>query len=211
MTEPDPRPAAPMTSADWDARYARDDLVWTAQPNRFLVEQVAGLRPGTALDLACGEGRNTVWLAGRGWEVTGVDFSATALAKARRLAKRAGVTARWEHLDVLDRRPGRTYDLVVLAYLQLPADQRRRVLDTAARATGGGGSLLVIAHDRANLAGGVGGPRDPLVLWTPDEVDLPGFRPLRRGTARRPTGSGDALDTVVHLGREGARPVDAEP
>ena len=70
----------------WDERYAGDELVWSAQPNRFLVAEVETLPPGRALDLACGEGRNAVWLAERGWDVTGVDFSNVGLDKARRLA-----------------------------------------------------------------------------------------------------------------------------
>ncbi len=191
-----------MTAGDWDARYSGNELVWTALPNKFLLEQTTDLSPGSALDLACGEGRNTVWLASRGWRATGIDFSATALGKAEQLAKHNGVTARWEQLDLLTWQPEQTYDLVLLAYLQLPAQQRQQVLASAARATAPGGSLLLIAHDLANLNAGVGGPRDPLVLWTPDGVDLPGFHPLRRDTARRPTATGDALDTVVHLIRQ---------
>ena len=76
---------------DWDARYAGSLLLWTAEPNRFLVAEADGLRPGRALDLASGEGRNAVWLAERGWRVTAVDFSPVALAKARALAARRGV------------------------------------------------------------------------------------------------------------------------
>ena len=64
----------------------RQELVWSAEPNRFLVAEVVDLSPGRALDLACGEGRNAIWLAEQGWTVTGVDFSNVALDKARRLA-----------------------------------------------------------------------------------------------------------------------------
>src|SRR5215217_7896374 len=75
-----------MTPDDWDRRYAEPRLVWSAEPNRFVVEEVADLPPGRALDLACGEGRNALWLAARGWDVTGVDFSGVAVGKARRMA-----------------------------------------------------------------------------------------------------------------------------
>lgn len=68
-----------MDHRDWDARYAGRELVWTAQPNRFLVEETAALRTGRALDVACGEGRNAIWLAERGWRVTAVDFAAVGL------------------------------------------------------------------------------------------------------------------------------------
>ena len=76
----------------WDERYAAAELIWTAEPNRFLVAEVNGLAPGRALDLACGEGRNAVWLAAQGWEVTGVDFSRAGLDKAHRLAPQRHAT-----------------------------------------------------------------------------------------------------------------------
>ncbi len=187
-----------MDSTAWDERYAGSELVWTAEPNRFVVEQVAGLTPGTAVDLACGEGRNTVWLARQGWAATGVDFSAAGLEKARALAGDVPVT--WEQTDVLTW-AGSSYDLVLLVYLHLPAPQRRSVLTAAARAVAPGGSLLVVGHDVRNLAEGVGGPQDPGLLWSPSDVVADGFTDQRRETAVRPTPNGDALDTVVHLVR----------
>ena len=72
-----------MGPEDWNRRYSGSELLWTAQPNRFLVAEATGLPPGRALDLACGEGRNAVWLAAQGWRVTGVDFSEMAISKAR--------------------------------------------------------------------------------------------------------------------------------
>src|SRR4051794_41852696 len=75
-----------MDAAAWDERYAATGLVWSAEPNRFVVAEMADLRPGRALDLAAGEGRNAIWLAVRGWRVTAVDFSAVAIDKGRRLA-----------------------------------------------------------------------------------------------------------------------------
>lgn len=79
-------------AAAWDERYASAELVWGAEPNRFLPPEVAGLRPGRGVDLACGEGRNAIWLARQGWTMTGVDFSEVGISKARRLAAHAGVT-----------------------------------------------------------------------------------------------------------------------
>jgi 2-polyprenyl-3-methyl-5-hydroxy-6-metoxy-1,4-benzoquinol methylase len=94
-----------MDSEDWDQRYAGRELVWTAEANRFLVQEVDGMAPGRALDLACGEGRNAVWLAERGWQVTGVDFSEVGLEKARQFADSRGVPAEWIAADLLDYRP----------------------------------------------------------------------------------------------------------
>jgi SAM-dependent methyltransferase len=82
-----------MERQDWDRRYRGSELVWTAQPNRFVADELGELPPGRALDLGAGEGRNAVRLAERGWRVTAVDFSPVALDKARRLA-RAGAGTR---------------------------------------------------------------------------------------------------------------------
>ena len=79
-----------MDSHGWDQRYVGRELVWTSEPNRFLVQAVEGLAPGRALDLACGEGRNAIWLAERGWQATGVDFSKVGLEKARQLEDARG-------------------------------------------------------------------------------------------------------------------------
>lgn len=166
-----------MDREDWNRKYDTDDFVWDVHPNRFLEAELRDMPPGRALDVACGEGRNAVWLASRGWRVTGVDFSDVAVAKARRLAEANGVTVDWVVADVLEHEPeAGTYDLVVVMYLQLPAAERDEALRRARRALRPGGTFLLVAHDRSNLDGGWGGPQDPAVLTTPAEVvaALPG-------------------------------------
>ncbi len=199
-----------MSSADWDTRYAGKELLWTAQPNRFLVAEVSGLEPGRALDLACGEGRNAVWLAEQGWRVDGVDFSAVALAKAEQLAAARGVAVDWTLADLVGHEPERgAYDLVVVLYLQLPAAERSQVLRRAAAAVAPGGLLLVVAHDSSNLEHGWGGPQDPAVLYAaPDVVAAVGPEGLeieRTEVVRRPveTSEGEmtALDLLVRASR----------
>ena len=191
-----------MDETFWDERYSGTELVWTADANRFVVEECSGLPAGTAVDLACGEGRNAVWLASRGWSVTGVDWSTVGLDTAERLATSADVRVEWVHADVLAWQPTTGYDLVLLAYLQLPAAERRTAMRIAGSATAPGGSLLVVAHDLSNLTGGVGGPQLADVLWTREDVQLEGFSTARREVAVRPTAAGDALDTVVRLVRD---------
>jgi SAM-dependent methyltransferase len=195
-----------VDSDAWDARYAAStDLVWTAEPNRFVVEALGDLPPGDALDLAAGEGRNAVWLAERGWRVTAVDFSPVAVDRGRELAARRGVEVDWRVADVTAYRPGPgTVDLVLLAYLHLPAEDLAGVLAAGAAALRPGGRLLVVGHDLANLAGGVGGPQDPAILLTPERVTaaLGGLRIDRAETVRRPVPrpdgtTADALDTLV--------------
>lgn len=201
----DRRRRVPLVDADgWDARYAGADLVWSAEPNRFVVEVVDGWTPGRALDLACGEGRNAIWLAQRGWEVTAVDFSQVAIERARRLAADAGVDVDWRRDDVLAHQadPG-AFDLVLLCYLQLPGEQLVEVLRNARRALAPGGAVVVIAHARDNLEHGWGGPQDPAVLPTPDEVVsyLDGLTVERAGHVTRPVdtddGQREAIDLVV--------------
>jgi len=172
-----------MDARAWDERYAATDLVWSATPNQFVASELASLRPGRALDLAAGEGRNALWLAERGWQVTAVDFSRAGLDKGRALQQRhergAELRVDWVHADVLtyDAEPA-SYDLVLLAYLQLTADQRRTAVRRGFEALRVGGTFFVVAHDATNLTEGTGGPPDPAVLFTAEEVlgDLDGER-----------------------------------
>jgi SAM-dependent methyltransferase len=162
-----------MDSEAWDERYAETALVWSAEPNQFVAAECADLAPGRAVDLAAGEGRNAIWLAGRGWDVTAVDFSQVALDKGRRLA---GATAAavagsvdWVHADATTW-TGAGYDLAVVAYLQLPADERRAAARRAVESLASGGTLVWVAHDATNLTEGSGGPQDPSVLMSADDV-----------------------------------------
>jgi len=199
-----------MDRADWDARYGASDLVWGTGPNRFVVEQVEHLAPGRALDVACGEGRNAIWLATLGWQVNAVDWSSVAVDRARRLATERGVAVSWGVEDVLAwEPPPSSFDLVCLAYLQLQTSELERVLATGAGALAPGGLLLDVAHDRSNLDGGHGGPQDSAVLATPDEVAAAlvaaGLVVERAEVVRRvvetTAGARTALDHVVRARR----------
>jgi SAM-dependent methyltransferase len=194
-----------MDSTDWDERYSAQDLVWSAGPNQFVADLVAPLPPGRALDLAAGEGRNAIWLAGLGWTVTAVDFSAVGLDKGRRLASGAGVGERiqWVEADLTrwSPEPG-SADLVLIAYLQLPQRDMVGVLARASAALDAGGSLVAVGHDRSNLGRGFGGPKDPEVLWDPDYVgaavgSVPDVEVTRREIVERIRDEGVAYDTLV--------------
>jgi SAM-dependent methyltransferase len=198
-----------MERADWDRRYRGTELVWTAQPNRFVVEELGELPPGRVLDLGSGEGRNAVWLAEGGWQVTAVDFSSVALDKARRLAQARGVTVDWVLADLYGYRPEPgAYHLVLVAYLHLSPLERVAVLAGAVAALAPGGTLLVIGHDLANLTQGVGGPQDPAVLYTPEAIvaELDGLTVHRAERVRRPVDTapepGLAVDTLVRATRD---------
>ena len=163
----------PVTPGDWDRRYATREFVWTVEPNRFLVAEAGGLPPGRGLDLAAGEGRNSIWLAERGWTMRAVDFSSVALEKGRQLATARHLADRvaFEVADLADYRPEPgAFDLVALFYLQIPQPELVPILARAARAVAPGGTFLLVAHDAANLAHGHGGPQDAAVLYTAEQV-----------------------------------------
>lgn len=158
--------------AAWNERYATKGMVWGTEPNRYVAEFAAGLTPRRVLDLGCGQGRNAVWLALQGHEVTGLDLSDTGIEQARALAREAGVEVDFRAVDVVrEWQPEPAgFDLVVLSYLQLPTDTRRVAHAKAARALAPGGTVFLIAHHADNLEHGVGGPPYPEVLFT--EADL---------------------------------------
>ena len=194
-----------MEREDWNRRYGEAGQLFGVDPNRFLVAEVDGLVPGRALDLACGAGRNAVWLAERGWTVTGVDFSDVALEHARRLSAARGVEVEWVQADVREwTPPAAAYDLVAILYLQIPAEERRVVHGRAAAAVAPGGTLLVVGHDRENLVSGSGGPQDVRVLLDAEEVagDLDGLAVEKAEQVLRPVeGERDAIDTLVRASR----------
>lgn len=164
-----------MDSRAWDERYADSDLVWSATPNQFVAAELADLAPRSALDVACGEGRNALWLAERGWDVTAVDFSVTGLDKGRALQSRhergRDMHIDWVHADVLAHDFGSdVFDLVVIAYLQVPAKEREIAVRRCFGSLTEGGTLFVVAHDSTNLTEGTGGPQDGSVLYTAEDV-----------------------------------------
>jgi SAM-dependent methyltransferase len=196
-----------VDSRQWDERYSGAEFEWTTRPNQFVAAELPGLPPGRALDLAAGEGRNSVWLAERGWRVTAVDFSRVGLEKGRKLAAARGIDqARigWIVADLCDYEPEQgAFDLVLIAYFQVGAELRATVLRRATAALAPGGTLLVVGHDLTNLTEGVGGPQYPDVLYTPEDItaELSGLRVIRaervRRTVERDGVSGTAIDTLV--------------
>ena len=203
-----------MDREAWNQRYADAELVWSAEANRFLVEAVTALPPGRALALGAGEGRNAIWLAERGCHVTAVDFSDIGLQKARRLAEARGVEVDWIEANLRGYQPERAaFDLGVLVYIHLPGEERRALVRRAADAVAAGGTLLVLGHDRSNLEEGYGGPQDPTILFSPEDItdDLAGIeelRVVRADRVMRPVmtddGERNAIDALVRAERRSA-------
>lgn len=196
-----------MDSTEWDQRYQQAEWVWSLAPNRFVAEQLADLSPGRALDLACGEGRNALWLARQGWQVTAVDFSEVALGKGRERAAKDGLELDWLAADLTSYvpEPG-GFDLVLIAYLHLSPHDTPTVLRRAAAALAPGGTLFIVGHDATNPAEGFGGPQDPSVLYTPDTIaaSLTALRVERAERVTRPVEGAPrpAIDTLVIAHRD---------
>jgi SAM-dependent methyltransferase len=155
----------------WNDRYAGPDYAFGTDPNEFVVEIVEEWDPGRALDLGSGEGRNAVWLARRGWDVTAVDVSAIGIAKAQDLAAAHGVDVEFIVADLADfvMQPA-GFDLVLLTYIQVPGPLRAVIHRTATAALRPGGVLVLVAHHLDNLISGVGGPRSSAVLFTEEQI-----------------------------------------
>lgn len=138
----------------WDARYSESDRIWSGNPNQRLVEQVSGLTPGTALDVGAGEGADSVWLAGQGWQVTALDVSPVALAKTSAHAAEVGVEVTTLQHDLVSRKPlPGSYDLVTAQFWHPPLEQFSDFRDVLGAAVRPGGTLLVVGHHPDSLAG----------------------------------------------------------
>jgi SAM-dependent methyltransferase len=153
----------------WDARFAGEGYHFGTAPNVFLASQERLLRPGmSALCVADGEGRNSVWLAKHGVRVTAFDISPVGVEKARRLARDTGVAVDYSIADInaWDWDAAR-YDLVVVIFIQFLAPaERARVFDGIARAVAPGGHLVVQGYRPRQVEYGTGGPPVPENMYT---------------------------------------------
>lgn len=192
-----------MSRELWDDRYAEaaasDSTVWSSTPNEFVASVLGDTAPGSAVDLACGEGPNALWLARRGWEVTGVDFSAAGLGTGRRRATESGLEVDWVLADATEWASPRLVDAVVVAYLQLPGERLRAALAAASGYLAPEGWLVLVGHAVENLTEGVGGPQDASLLHRLDDLRA-GASELeikRCELVRRPVGDRSAIDAAL--------------
>lgn len=151
------QPEDDYSQATWDARYGESERIWSGNPNPRLVEQVADLVPGDALDVGAGEGADAVWLASRGWQVTALDISPVALAKVEQHAAESGVADRVRTVqhDLMANPlvPGE-HDLVSAQFWHPPAASRAASVLGLAAAVRPGGALLVVGHHPHDLDSG---------------------------------------------------------
>lgn len=188
----------------WNDRYGRHGNIWSGKPNPQLVAEASGLLPGRALDVGCGEGADAVWLAGRGWRVTGVDISRVALERAAGHAaglKLPGSIA-WEHHDLLSWTPPEaSFELVSAQFMHLPREDREPLFARLAAAVAPGGTLLVVGHAPSDVDSGAHRPHGAELFFSAVEVaaalDTSLWEVLLTGSRPRPaTGHGGETITI---------------
>ena len=137
------------TKEHWEQHYGERERIWSGRVNVQFADVVGDLTPGRALDLGCGEGADSVWLAERGWTVVAVDISDTALGRARDAASVRGVADRIEFVqrDLSEGLPEGSFDLISSQFLhsKVPLD-RETILASAAAALRPGGVLVIVDH-----------------------------------------------------------------
>jgi SAM-dependent methyltransferase len=153
----------------WDERYAEPGWAYGTEPNDFLRDAEPTLPPaGRVLCLAEGEGRNAVFLAARGYDVTAVDQSAVGLRKAEGLARDAGVPLNTVVADLASWDLGEgAWDAIVSVWCHVPPPVRARLHAAVVRALAPGGVLVLEAYTPDNVGRGTGGPQDAGMCMTP--------------------------------------------
>lgn len=187
----------PGPSEFWDEFYTERQRVWSGKPNAALVREVSMIAPGRAIDLGCGEGADAIWLAQRGWTVTGMDVSAVALGRAAKHAEEAGVAEKitWVARDLAEWEAAETYDLVTASFLHSPIDiPREAILLTATRAVAPGGTLFVVGHTAF----------PPWARHAHDDVHMPSAQELAASLGLRE--SEWEIETSTSEGREATGP-----
>lgn len=187
----------PGPSEFWDEFYTERQRVWSGKPNAALVREVSMMAPGRAIDLGCGEGADAIWLAERGWTVTGLDVSAVALGRAAEHAQDAEVADRitWLARDLGEWEPEGTYDLVTASFLHSPISMpRERILLAATRAVAPGGTLFVVGHTAF----------PPWARHAHDDVHMPSAQELAASLGLR--SSEWEIETSTSEGREATGP-----
>jgi SAM-dependent methyltransferase len=182
----------------WDERYAVTEFVYGKEPNAFLAEHFAKLPKGKVLSLAEGEGRNAVFLAAQGYEVTAVDASLVGLDKGRQLAEELGVHVKWIHADLNDFDLGtHQWDGIVSIFCPLPSSVRQKLYQSLPHALKPGGIFLLEAYTPDQVGRGTGGGNSHDVMQTVIGLiaELPGLTFIHLQELER-----EVLEGIYHTG-----------
>jgi len=193
-------------AAFWDERYRSSSALWSGQPNPQLVIEAGDLRPGTALDVGCGEGADAIWLATRGWRVTAVDISTVALergaAQAGAVGDDVGLRISWLQADLIEWNPPASYDLVSAQFMHLPKAQRQALFGRLAASVAPGGTLLIVGHHPSDLQTAMQRPHSPELFFTASEIaaslDRDGWTVIVEESRARETRDPEGTPVTVH-------------
>lgn len=202
----------PVTEREWNEHYTVAPI-WSGNPNEALVAQVAGLAPGRAVDVGCGEGADAVWLASQGWRVTAIDVADSALNRGRAAAEAAGVEVTWQRAGLLSADlPSAGFDLVTACYPALARTPEQLAERALFGLVAPGGRLLMLAHADVDRDEALAHGFDPDDYVFADEllaVIEPGWTVERHQRSPRSlasgAGAGHSTDIVLVLRREQAR------
>jgi len=164
-----------MDKAYWDQKYSVDEYIYTTEVNRFVKQHLADLTSGKMIDLAGGEGRNTVFFAEKGWQAENIDLSSVGLAKCEKLAAERGVSERvfTTQASALDFESKLApVDLGVVAYMQINQEDLKAGITRLVDSLVPGGTFFGVWHALENLKDGFGGPQDPNVLPSVESMTI---------------------------------------
>lgn len=161
-----------MKAEFWNNRYAEPGFAYGEAPNEFFREEMLKLRAGNLLLPAEGEGRNAVFAALKGWEVTAFDQSSEGMAKAAQLAKQQGVAVQLQTCDFANFNPGnKRFDCIALIFFHPPVHLRSTLHKLALTWLKPGGKLILEAFEKAQINEESGGPKDPEMLFSKEEME----------------------------------------
>ena len=153
----------------WDERFSAEEYVYGTKPNAFLEAQLPLLNPGAILFACEGEGRNAVFAASLGWNVSAFDGSKEGQKKAHKLAEQTGVTIDYRIGDATEiEYPSESFDCIVFIYAHFPADIRTFIHQRALQWLKVGGTVLLEAFNPEQIPRTSGGPKDITMLYTPE-------------------------------------------
>ena len=156
---------------NWDARYDQEEFFYGRKPNYFVARKLSEIKPGRGLFMAEGEGRNAVFAAGLGHQVTAVDSSAVGRRKALELAASKSATLEYRLADVVtDPWDTKTWDFIVLCFAHLPPETMSAVHNRVAACLRPGGAMILNSFSKAQLGRSSGGP--PRLEWLHDLDEL---------------------------------------
>jgi len=154
----------------WNERYRQPEYAYGKSANVFLEKQLMLLKPGKILFPAEGEGRNAIFAARHGWQVTAFDFSDEGRKKALSYASSLGISINYELCDVADFKTDQQFDALALIYTHFSSQQRKTLFTRFIQLLKPGGTLIMEVFSKNQLGRSSGGPKDLDLLYSVDEM-----------------------------------------